>query len=238
MSLRTPFVMAALGRGGFLILALAGCGLPRDSDATLDRVRGHALRVGFAVDSPWTTDSAGGAGGVEAALVRTLARGIGARIEWVHGQQGELLEALRHRDLDLVIGGLSGKSPWSTQVGFTRPYYTDTVVVGGAPTAAPPASIAHTQVAVLPGDAAASAIRGKDGTPVVVRELASSNLPVAAPTWRLAQLGRRPNVDLVLMQTPHVLAAPPGENAWLVHIEQLLIAEQDSVPGLLRQVAR
>lgn len=238
MSRGLRFAVAALGRGGVLIVALAGCGLPRDADGTLDRVRGHALRVGFAVDTPWTTDSAGGAGGVESALVRRLAQDIGTHVEWVHGQQGDLLEALRQRDLDLVIGGLRGKSPWSTQVGFTRPYYTDTVVVGGAPSAAPPASIAHAQIAVLPGDAAASAIRAKHGTPVVVRALASSNLPVAAPTWRLAQLGRRPNVDLVLMQTPHVLAAPPGENAWLVRIEQILIAEQDSVPGLLRGVAR
>jgi polar amino acid transport system substrate-binding protein len=218
-----------------LIAGLASCGLPRDSGGTLERVRGRVIRVGFAVDTPWTTDSAGGAGGVEARLVRLLARGIDAQVDWVHGEQGQLLEALKNRDLDLVIGGISGKSPWSMQVGFTRPYYTDSVVIGGAPTAAPPADIKNMQVAVMAGDPAASAIKSKDGKPVTVRDLASAKLPVAAPTWRLAQLGRQPNASLLLLKQPHVLAGPPGENAWLVHIEQLLLTQQDSIPSLLRQ---
>jgi polar amino acid transport system substrate-binding protein len=217
------------------LAVLASCGLPHDADGTLNRVRGQVIRVGFAIDTPWTTDSAGGAGGIEGRLVRTLAQGIGAQIDWVHGQQGQLLEALRHRDLDLVVGGISGASPWSTQVGFTRPYYTDSVVIGGAPTAAAPRSIKNIQVAVMAGDPAASAIKSKDGKPVTVRDLASTNLPVAATTWRLAQLRRRPNASLLLLKQPHVLATPPGENAWLVHIERLLLSQQDSMPTRLRE---
>jgi polar amino acid transport system substrate-binding protein len=171
-------------------------------------------------------------------LVRTLSHELDAEVEWVHGQQGALLQALRHRDLDLVVGGIGGSSPWATQVGFTRPYYTDTIAVGGAPGASPPAEIKHLRVAVVAGEATAEAVRGKGGVPVVVRDLAMTDLPVGAPTWRLAQLRRRPNTALVLLQEPHVLATPPGENAWLVRLEQLLITEQDTVAAILRQLPR
>ena len=41
------------------VLLLAACDLPRDSDGTLDRVRGGTMRVGVVIDTPWTKDSAG-----------------------------------------------------------------------------------------------------------------------------------------------------------------------------------
>ena len=117
---------------GLILFAAAGCDLPRDSDGTLDRVRGGTMRVGFVVDTPWTTDSAGGVGGIEGGLVQSLARELGARASWKRGQQDYLLTALQHRELDLVIGGLTADSPWSKQVAFTRPYFTDTVSVSGS----------------------------------------------------------------------------------------------------------
>jgi hypothetical protein len=43
------------------------------------------------------------------------------------------------------------------------------------------------------------------------------------------------------LQTPdgkaHVLAAPPGENSWLMHVEQQLESHKNDVPALLAQVA-
>ncbi|HEX2717838.1 MAG TPA: ABC transporter substrate-binding protein [Gemmatimonadaceae bacterium] len=107
-----------------LALAVA-CGLPRDSDGTLDRIRGGTMRVGFAVDTPWVTDSSGMAGGVEGRIVNGLARSLGARVTWTHGHESELLTALHDRELDLVVGGLSADSPWKKHVAFTKPYHVD-----------------------------------------------------------------------------------------------------------------
>jgi polar amino acid transport system substrate-binding protein len=152
-----------------VMFASVACALPRDSAGTLDRVRGGAMRVGVVVDTPWTTDSAGVTGGIEAALVRSLASGLAARIEWVHGQEGNLLPSLEKRELDLVIGGLSAASPWSQRVAFTRPFYVDT-------------------------------------------------------------LGRE--------KKEHVMATAPGENAFLVRVEQILIDRQAEVPRMLRATAR
>jgi len=149
-------------------IAAVSCNLPRDPDGTLDRVRRGAMRVGFVIDTPWVTDSAGGPGGIEPAFVHALARELGGRVEWVRGQQSNLLEALHRRELDLVIGGLTASSPWKQEVALTRPFYTDTA-------------------------------------------------------------GREPK--------EHVLAASPGENAWLVRIEQVLRARREEVPSLLRRAS-
>ena len=217
-----------------LAVLAAACNLPRDSDGTLDRVRGGTMRVGFAVDTPWVTDSAPGAGGIEPALVRELARDLGARVEWTRGQQSQLLETLSKRELDLVVGGLDAKSPWKQKLALTRPYYTDTVLVADTAGAPLPATVERLTVAVRRGDPVAAEIRKQKGTPAPVEDLAAAKTLVAAPTWRLAQLGRTGNQRLQLGQTQHVLAAPPGENGWLLRIEQLLYGAQDRMPSLLR----
>ena len=115
------------------VLAGAACGLPRDADGTLDRVRGGTLRVGVSTAPPWVTDSLGALGGVEVRLVEDLARSLDARPSWTRGREAELMEALHARELDLVVGGLTAEEPWAKQVAFTHPYHVDTVGVGTTP---------------------------------------------------------------------------------------------------------
>lgn len=105
-----------------LLLAVAGCDLPRDPEGTLERVRGGTLRAGVVPNPPWVVVEAGRVRGVEPALVRRFARSLDARIEWVAGTESELLERLETRDLDLVAGGLTRSNPWGSRVGLTRPY--------------------------------------------------------------------------------------------------------------------
>ena len=192
------------------------------------------MRVGMVVDTPWVTDSAGGAGGIEGALARAIAADLHASIVWVRGTEASLLESVRERELDLVIGGFTAKSPYKKHVAFTKPYYTDTVQVGGAPGGVAPQSLEHLRVAVKPGDPVAAKIRDEKGTPLPVVDLATTREAIAAPTWRLAQLARVGNPELELAQQQHVLAVPPGENAWLVRVERLLRDRKGQVPTQLR----
>ena len=122
------------------------CGLPRDPEGTLERVRGGTLRVGFVVDTPWVTSAKEGAGGVEGAIVAELARGLGARVAWTHASETPLLTALHDGELDLVIAGLTRESPWAAKAAFTRPFYVDTTTVDGERTEV------HHVVAVRPGE--------------------------------------------------------------------------------------
>lgn len=122
----TPSIASVLG-ACCCIAALSGCGLPRDADHTLDRVRGGELRVGLSDHPPWVTTRDERMDGVELRLVADLARGLGARPVWRRGAESELLHALHRRELDIVAGGLTDDSPWKGQVALTRPHFTDTV---------------------------------------------------------------------------------------------------------------
>lgn len=111
-----------------IALGLIGCSghYPADPDGTLDRVSGGLLRVGVSHQPPWT-DTAGehspdDPGGIEAQLIEDYAASINAEVEWHAGGEEQLIKMLSERDVDVVIGGLSSKSPWSSDVALTTDY--------------------------------------------------------------------------------------------------------------------
>ncbi len=193
------------------------------------------MRVGAVERRPWTTLPAnGGAGGLEGALVAELARELGARIEWVRSTESQLFEALKLGELDIVIGGFTEGSPWARQVAFTKPFYTDTIVVG-APQGAPLLrSLAGREISVAAREPEIAAyVRKKGGTPRLVRELGQAPGLVAAPTWQLPSLAMGP-AGISLHEAHHVMAAAPGENAWLMRIEQSIAVRKPVIPSVLR----
>jgi ABC-type amino acid transport substrate-binding protein len=110
-----------------LVAGMLACGLPRDSDGTLERVRGGELRVGVTHHPPYDSVANGTVSGPEPRLVEALARRLGARPSFRLGSDSELLEALARRELDVVIAGLHDDSPWNGRVALTKPYHTDPV---------------------------------------------------------------------------------------------------------------
>jgi hypothetical protein len=108
-------------------LLLTGCGtpFPGEPSGTLENVTDGTLRVGASENGDWVTFPNGNdddVPGREAELVRQFAASLGAEIEWVGGTEHVLAEELKHGGLDLVIGGLDEKTPWSTHAGLTMPY--------------------------------------------------------------------------------------------------------------------
>jgi polar amino acid transport system substrate-binding protein len=230
--------MLRLASAAITLLAAAGlaaCDVPRDSGGTLDRIRGGTMRVGVVVHPPWVTDSAGVVGGVEPSLVAGLARGLNARVAWVRAPEAQLLTALHAREVDLVVGGLTADLPWKSEVAFTRPYHTDTVVVG-VPPGTRLTRIDGQVVSVEDGSPVAAEVRKKKGRPVSVPDLARASGAVAAPTWRLARLGRSSS-GVVLREEKHVMAVSPGENGWLMRVERMLRESESRVPDLVRQAS-
>ena len=217
-----------------IAVAAASCGIPRDPEGTLARVQGGVVRVGVVHNPPWASLPASGeASGVEPGLVRLLAAELGARVEWVPGGESELLSALEHHSLDLVIGGLSALSPWKPKLGFSRPYYTDTLAVAGVPAKH---SLRGVRVGVEPDRGGAAALQSRGARWVPVADLGAFPGPVAAPVWRLERLGR--GAGEVLSQEKRVFAVPPGENGWLTRVERFLHARRDSIPAMLRAEGR
>jgi polar amino acid transport system substrate-binding protein len=99
----------------------------------------------------------------------------------------------------------------------------------------PPASIEGMTVAVQSGDETAAFLISKHARPQRVSRISARAGPiVAAPEWRIEQLGFTPT-DIDLVTVKHVMATPPGENGWIMRLEQFLFRHQSEIKGLLQQ---
>ncbi|MBD7920264.1 transporter substrate-binding domain-containing protein [Cellulomonas sp. Sa3CUA2] len=108
---------------------LAGCGVtvPTDPDGTLDRVRGGELRVGVSPHEPWTVPVPDGTPtGLEVDLVEGFAQSLDADVVWTTGGEEELVGDLERGALDLVVGGFTASSPWTSKAAVTVSYVTVT----------------------------------------------------------------------------------------------------------------
>jgi polar amino acid transport system substrate-binding protein len=111
----------AIGAG----LALAGCtssDYPADPQGTYDRVTGGTLKVGVVHHPPYVDASGAVPHGSEVELVEGFAGRLDAEVEWTASGEESLMTALRAGDLDLVAGGLTHRSPWTSHAALTRDY--------------------------------------------------------------------------------------------------------------------
>ena len=114
------------------VTAVAGCAdIPADPEGTLERASGGVLRVGVSAHEPWTVVEGGNRSGVEVRLVEDFAAGFDADVEWHDGGEEALMERLHRGELDVVVGGLTEKPPWSSHAALTRPYVVVTSPAGG-----------------------------------------------------------------------------------------------------------
>lgn len=118
-------------------LGMVGCGnhYPADPEGTLDTVSGGTIRAGISHEPPWTDISTGGntaedPGGIEVDLIEDYAESIGAEVDWQAGGEEELIGLLGERELDLVVGGLTDQSPWSSDVALTTSYAESKGIAG------------------------------------------------------------------------------------------------------------
>jgi polar amino acid transport system substrate-binding protein len=226
---------AAVAALAAVMLLAAGCDWPRDADGTLDKVRGGVLRVGVTDNPPWTvvTDD-GTVAGAEARLVERLATLLDARVEWYPGSESTVMAALKDRVLDLVVGGLDAKAPWVEEASLTRPYVTMRTVVAAPPGRPVPDSLDGVKVAVRAGTAEVAALAATGAVVVpVADEALAGDLPVVVGEWLLDEAGLRATGHDIGARD-HVWAVPPGENAWQVRVERLLLATtHDEVEALL-----
>jgi polar amino acid transport system substrate-binding protein len=219
------------------LLAAACASLPRDPESTLQRVQtGGRLRVGLVESPPWVVRTTGEPAGAEVELVRRFATELGATPEWYWGGEEQHMEALERFELDLVVGGLTDKTPWSRMVGLTRPYFEERVLVGVPGSMQPPEEIKGLQVAAKPGDAVAAYLKKKGATAVPTDDLSQAMGPAAAPDWKLEQMGFKPTT-VELLKEAHVMAVPPGENGWLKRLSDFLSRQRSQVKALLQQEA-
>jgi polar amino acid transport system substrate-binding protein len=107
-----------------LACLLVGCGIPRDAQRTSEHVeQTKRIRVGLSENPPWIIRQGREPGGIEADLVRQFAARLNATPEWHWGGEQAHMEALERFELDLVVGGLTSKTPWKKTIGMSDTFY-------------------------------------------------------------------------------------------------------------------
>lgn len=222
---------------GLIILVLtAACNIPRDPEGTLERVTGGTLRVGITEADPWVIIE-GEPTGVEVTLVQGFAKTLNADIEWVEGTEAELVGALERRELDLVIGGFASNTPWGQKVAVTAHYHEVLVVVAVPKDEDPPSDITGLKITVESHSEIAGLVEDKGAEPKRVPEIESVEGPTALEDYRLENLEAK-STGHILTRHKHSMAAPPGENAFIVRLEKYLRSRRADVPRLLQEFSQ
>jgi polar amino acid transport system substrate-binding protein len=215
---------------------VTGCNFPRDPMGTLGQVRGEEMRVGVALNEPWTQMD-GEPSGVEVELLKDFARELKAKPVFVRGTVPDMLTAAREGEIDVVIGGFTESSPVmkeQKEVGLTIPYLKTRLLVGVPSGQRPFGDLSGHEVAVESMDETAAYLKQEGAVPVLVQDLSSADKPIAAYEWQLEEWGYEPT-GIKLPKEKHVMAVPLGENGWLVRLERFLNAHRDEAEELLRK---
>lgn len=216
-----------------VFLSFSCSNLPRDPEETLRQLQSRPIRVGLVEHAPWVVRSGTEPAGVEVDLIRNFASELGTTADWHWGGEQEQLEALQHYQLDIVIGGLTDRTPWSRYVGLTSSYFEETYRVA-IPATSQLQNIKGAEVTVEKGDAVAAELEKKGARVVRVDDLSQANGAVAAADWQLEQMSLK-SMDEELGSLKHVIAVPPGENAFVKRLDEFLYKKRFEIKNLLQQ---
>jgi len=224
-----------IGLGFILISTLAAflqhIHFPKDAERTLDKVTYGTLLVGFTNAAPWVYPSSTGAQGIEAAIVDSFATTLHAKVEWIEGTEEQLYKALRRGEIDILVGGITDKTPWKEEIGLTKPYIETAVVIAQAASQAlnnQHPSVEGQPVAVMKGTDEGYYVRKKKGRPFYTTQLPVSKMFSVGYDWQV-QDWKMQNTGIVLKKESHVIAVPPGENAFLLALDKYLFEHKAAI---------
>ena len=208
-------------------LAASGCSdFPKDNAETLKQLKaGREMKVGVAHNPPWTVVAEGRVEGVEPALVAQWAQSLGTSARFITGPSDDLVEALYKRELDVLVTGMTDKTPHSGKLALSQPYLEVTTNIGVAPGQTPLADWTGQRIAVDPGrhDLVAE-VRELEAEPVPLNEGGSPVPIMAGYDFELERRGLKPTDD-ELSTERRVIAVIPGESALLLSLDQFLQAQ-------------
>ena len=219
---------------GLALLLLAGCDLPTDPQGTSRRAANGTILVGVIESRPWAWLVGGEGRGVEAELIGEFAKSINARIEWIAGGESRLMQALGNYQLDLVIGGIEDGTAWRDRVGISMPYFRSATVLAAPAGENPPPDLHGQPVAIGEGDPAREKLH-RLGTVPVPAGRGEAKLS-AVEDWQIPVRGLTPT-GTTLRTARHVIAAPPGENGWILRLDRFLNSQRAEIAGRLQRQA-
>jgi hypothetical protein len=209
------------------ILSAGGCSdFPKDNAETLKQLEaGREMKVGVAHNPPWTAVADGRIEGVEPALVTQWAESLGTRAHFITGPADDLVEALYKRELDVLVMGLTDKTPHSGKLALSQPYLEVKIQIGVAPGQTPLADWAGQRIAVDPErlDLVAK-VRELEAEPVPRNGGEPPEPIMAGYDFELERRGLTPTQD-ELSKERRIIAVIPGESALLLSLDRFLQAQ-------------
>lgn len=209
------------------VFALAGCRYPVNIERPMTEMQGGELNVGLSENPPWVIHTDQGPAGLEVDIIRALAEGMDATVNWHWDSEGNLLAALSQYQLDLVAGGLTQDSNVSALATPTKAYYESHYSVGVPRSTSLPSHLEGVEVALPAVNHIAHALKKEGAIPRPTTDLDALNQAVANPSWWLHahnyQVG-----EWEIATDQHVMALPKGENAWMLVVQRHL----NSYPGI------
>ncbi len=124
-------ISVRVGGGGLLIvlaLGIAACDVPKDPQVSTQRAIESGLKVGVVSNAPYTENDTTGTtgkgewGGEEIELINGFARANNMGVEYVEGNETDLVKELEGYRLHLVAGGFEKGTVWKTKAGLSAPY--------------------------------------------------------------------------------------------------------------------
>lgn len=202
-----------------LAMSLIACGqFPKDPEGSLNNARNRVLKVGITV-----SDTANAVGllhhKVNVDLVNGFAHQINARVQWVYGNESDIVKLLEEHELHMAVGSYTSNTPLLQHAGNSKPYDTINLRIAALPGDPLPQSIKDKEV-LATSRLAAAYIKKKGGKPVLVDSL-RQGYPVAVTDDQLAQLKAQPG-DIILHEAKYIVLIPKGENAFLFELEKYI----------------
>lgn len=210
----------------FISLTLLGCRYPKNIERDMSSIEGGTLYIGVTENPPWIIRQDQQPRGLEADLLNAFADTLNATVEWQWGSENELLQALKHHQLDIVAGGLTSNTRISQLAAATRPFYTTQHTLGfkaeetQTQRASPP-PLQQSDVALPRLNTVYQAIEELGATPVISANPERTQGWVAGPTWWLKAHGFTVTSH-TLAKEKHVMALPKGENALMLALQRHL----------------
>lgn len=120
----TWFKIYAMRYLSFLLLLLffIRCDFPQDPNHSFEEAKQSGLKVGVAVNPPFTVFENGTFKGSEIELIKNFAEKKNLDLDFTIATESELIENLEKYELHLVIGGFDKKTIWNKKSGLSVPY--------------------------------------------------------------------------------------------------------------------
>jgi len=194
------------------------CDFPKDPDDSFEKSKNDRLMTGIIPGSPWITFENGIPSGIEAEIVNDFAARNNLQVQWVTGTEDALLSLLKERKLHIVAGGLIKDTPWKKEIGMTRVYRKEKIIVAYEDTLPEPAKIKDLPVCYNIERPFAEWI-GKKGGIALFEGDSMCRGYFAIYESEAEQQGLNPT-SIVLHEEKHIIAVAPGENSLLFKLEK------------------